>query len=266
MAAQTPTHIDATAIREEVARILSDAAFVRSPRMQRFLSFVVEEALAERADQLAEYGIGLEVFDRGADFEPGLDPIVRNDARRLRQKLMEYYRRKEREGGTGVLIEIPKGGYAPSFLAMTSRAHVNGSGDSVVRLAVLLFENLSLAPEAALLCRALRRSLSAGLTNLPGIETISHEFLQSGALRSAGEELGLSYVVEGSVQTDGRSCRAIVALVRVRDGAQKWARGYEFGCGEMLAVQRDPAAGIACDIAGFLGLATPHRAFASLAA
>ncbi len=118
----------------------------------------------------------------------------------------------------------------------------------------------------ALLCRALRRSLSAGLTNLPGIETISHTFLQSGALRSAGEELGLSYAVEGSVQTDGRCCRAIVALVRVRDGAQKWARSYEFECGAMLAVQPDPAAGIACDIANFLCVAGPHGAFAPMAA
>lgn len=65
MAVQTSPLVDATAIRDEVARILSDAAFVRSPRMQRFLSFVVEEALAGRADQLSEYGIGLEVFDRG---------------------------------------------------------------------------------------------------------------------------------------------------------------------------------------------------------
>ena len=266
MAAQTSPLIDATAIRDEVARILSDAAFVRSSRMQRFLSFVVEEALAGRADQLAEYSIGLEVFDRGADFEPGLDPIVRNDARRLRQKLMEYYRRKELDGGTGVLIEIPKGGYAPSFLAMTSRAQARDSAESVVRLAVVPIENLSLAPEGALLCRALWRSLRAGLTNLPGIEMISDAFLQVGALRAAGEELSLGYVVDGSLQTDGRRCRAIVALVRVRDGAQKWASVYEFGCGEMLAVQPDPAASIACDIADFLGLAAPHRPQAPKAA
>src|SRR5690348_4353086 len=80
------------AVREQLAAILTSENFVRSRRMQRFLEFIVEETLAGRADQLAEYSIGLAVFDRGTDFEPALDPIVRNDARRLRLKLLEYYR------------------------------------------------------------------------------------------------------------------------------------------------------------------------------
>ena len=60
--------------------------------MQRFLQFIVDEYLDERAHQLGEYGIGVSFYDRGPDFEPALDPIVRNDARRLRLKLLEYYR------------------------------------------------------------------------------------------------------------------------------------------------------------------------------
>ncbi len=38
--------------------------------MRRFLSFVVEEALAGREDRLKEYTIGVEVFDRTQDFDP----------------------------------------------------------------------------------------------------------------------------------------------------------------------------------------------------
>lgn len=83
--------------------------------MRRFLEFVVEEALAGRASQLCEYSIAVSVFDRAESFEPGLDPIVRNDARRLRNKLLEYYQRTQGSRSNQILIEIPKGGYAPLF-------------------------------------------------------------------------------------------------------------------------------------------------------
>ena len=75
------TEIEAQAVRAQVARILASEGFARSPRMQRFLDFVVEETLAGRAAHLREYAIAVSVFDRGEDFEPALDPIVRNDAR-----------------------------------------------------------------------------------------------------------------------------------------------------------------------------------------
>src|SRR5215813_4260005 len=116
-------------IRAELARILASEGFVRSPRMQRFLRFVVEETLDGRADELGEYSVGLAVFDRNPDFEPAIDPIVRNDARRLRLKLHEYYRQAD---GTGMRIEIPKGGYVPAFL-QASRSSVPVSR---IRLAV----------------------------------------------------------------------------------------------------------------------------------
>src|SRR5689334_20705414 len=80
------------AVEAQVAHILASEGFSRCRRMQRFLQFVVEETLAGRGSTLGEYSIGVSVFDRGEDFEPALDPIVRNDARRLRSKLAEYYR------------------------------------------------------------------------------------------------------------------------------------------------------------------------------
>ncbi len=100
-------------IRHQLSRILASEGFVRASRMRRFLEFVVEEALAERTGQLCEYSIGICVFERDESFQPGLDPIVRNDARRLRQKLVEYYRHAIHE--QSVIIDIPKGSYVPSF-------------------------------------------------------------------------------------------------------------------------------------------------------
>jgi hypothetical protein len=104
--------------------------------MRRFLEFVVEEALAGRANQLCEYGVAISVFERDESFSPALDPIVRNDARRLRQKLLEYYHRSPRDHDDQILIDVPKGGYIPVFRAIShpQAASTRGSYRLVARL------------------------------------------------------------------------------------------------------------------------------------
>jgi predicted ATPase len=77
------------------------------------LAFVVEQTLEGHADRLKEYALGVDVFDRGTDFDPRTETIVRVQARRLRDKLREYY---TLEGQTDpIAIEIPKGRYVPQF-------------------------------------------------------------------------------------------------------------------------------------------------------
>src|ERR1700732_1955313 len=103
----------AQSVRSQLRRILASREFSSSSRMTRFLQLAVSEALAGRAERLKEYVLGLEVFDRPADFAPGADPLVRVEARRLRTKLERYYRSEGRHDD--VLIELPKGRYAPAF-------------------------------------------------------------------------------------------------------------------------------------------------------
>src|SRR5262249_54188609 len=101
------------AAREQLERVLASVTFRQVDRLKRFLRFIVLEALAGRGDQLKEYVIGVQVFDKDSSFDPRADPIVRVQARRLRARLVRYYRE---EGGTDALvIELPKGGYAPVF-------------------------------------------------------------------------------------------------------------------------------------------------------
>ena len=57
--------------------------------------------------------IGVQVFGKEETFDPRTDPIVRVQARRLRAKLVRYYREEGRADET--VIELPKGGYAPVF-------------------------------------------------------------------------------------------------------------------------------------------------------
>ena len=72
-------------------KILNSPSFIQSPRICRFLRFIVETRLAGDLDQLKESVIGIAVFDRPAGYDPKLDAIVRVEARRLRGKLLEYY-------------------------------------------------------------------------------------------------------------------------------------------------------------------------------
>ena len=113
-------------IKHQLSRILASEEFVRASRMRRFLRFVVEETLEGRTGQLCEYNIGVCVFERGESFQPGLDSIVRNDARRLRHKLLEYYRQASNE--RSVIIEIPKGSYVPSFRTAAPLTAASQSG------------------------------------------------------------------------------------------------------------------------------------------
>jgi hypothetical protein len=114
------------AVRQQLSMILGSEGFIRANRMRRFLKFIVEETLAGRSSQLCEYNIGISVFEQDESFEPGVNPIVRNDARRLRQKLLEYYHRS-RDNPNQVVIDIPKGSYVPVF-SFVSGARTSGAG------------------------------------------------------------------------------------------------------------------------------------------
>jgi Tfp pilus assembly protein PilF len=86
---------------------------VRSPQLAGFLRFVVRERLSGRDLSLKEYALGVQVFNRGADYDPRIDPIVRVQARQLRFKLREYYEADGR--AERIRIEVPKGSYLPEI-------------------------------------------------------------------------------------------------------------------------------------------------------
>ena len=112
---------DKDAIRAQLRRILAGDGFKRSERICRFLSYAVERTLEGHGDELKESVLAVEVYDRRPDYNPKIDPIVRNDARRLRAKLSEYY---ETEGsGDPIIIEIPKGSYLPVFSEREALPH-----------------------------------------------------------------------------------------------------------------------------------------------
>jgi len=100
-------------VREQLSRLVSSAAFVRSKRLVRFLRFTIECKLNNEEAKLTEHTIGTEVYDRPANFDPFVDGIVRAEAHRLRAKLNQYYRGPGRHDP--VAIVYPTGSYVPVF-------------------------------------------------------------------------------------------------------------------------------------------------------
>jgi tetratricopeptide (TPR) repeat protein len=100
-------------VRAQLARLSAAEPLASSPQLASFLSYVVEQTLAERGGEIKGYTIAVEGLGRPADFDPQNDPIVRVEARRLRQALRAYYEGAGR--GDPIVIDIPTGGYVPVF-------------------------------------------------------------------------------------------------------------------------------------------------------
>lgn len=94
-------------------RVVASRHFARSPLLSKFLLHIVAETLANRTREITEHQIGVQVFDRPADYRTVEDNIVRNYARQLRRRLADYF---AEEGAADPLhIDIPLGGYVPMF-------------------------------------------------------------------------------------------------------------------------------------------------------
>src|SRR3984957_13754020 len=96
-------------------RIVDSPQFCKSPRLSQFLLYIVSRTLEGRQSEVTEQQIGVHVFGRPRGYRTVDDNIVRNYARQLRKRLAEYF------AGEGIAhalrIEIPLGGYLPSFTA-----------------------------------------------------------------------------------------------------------------------------------------------------
>lgn len=101
--------------REALERVLKSGTFARADQLRRFLRYVCEAEMEGRGEEINEYAIGVEALGRPEGYSPVEDPMVRNRAYALRQKLEEYYAKEAPEAG--LRIELPRGSYRPRFVA-----------------------------------------------------------------------------------------------------------------------------------------------------
>lgn len=232
-------------------KILASPMFVQAERQRRFLHYVVTETLAGRAEKLKGYTIGVEVFDREQSFDPAVDAIVRVEAARLRAKLREYY---DGEGRTDpVRFELPKGNYAIHIELQGEKSpQAQSSGATALpqpiedrpSLAVLPFTNMSNDPEQEYFADGITDSLITEMSRLSGLFVISRQssFIYKRVAKRAEEiglELGVRYLLEGSVQRSGEWVRITAQLIDAVSGAHVWAERYDRELKDIFVLQDD---------------------------
>jgi len=121
--------------REELRRILESKHFASSQKKSRFLEFVSEQAFLGNGDKLNEYLIGVEVYDRGSEFNSQKDPIVRVQAHEIRRLLKKYY--EDEEGKDSLIrVDLPPGAYVPVFGRSATEEAENAQSQAEVTIPV----------------------------------------------------------------------------------------------------------------------------------
>jgi hypothetical protein len=100
-------------VLRELDAIVSSPHFRGSKRYPALLKYVVDATLENRADDLKERTLGVEVFGRHPDYDTNADPVVRVSAGEVRKRIAQYYH----ENGihSRLQIEMPVGCYVPEF-------------------------------------------------------------------------------------------------------------------------------------------------------
>lgn len=248
-------------VREQLAKLLANRVFARSRRMTRFLSFTIEHTLAGTADQVKEYLVGVEVFDRKPDYDPRVDPIVRVEARRLRAKLKVYYASAGRNDA--VIVEYPKGSYVPVFRQRrtTRPAALRPRTEPVseqATLVVLPFGNLT--PDAGddYFADGLAEELIHLLTRVKGLRVVAWQSAvqlrgQDTDLRRIRERLKASAILKGTVRRTSARVRVTVQLIDTGSGAILWSEKFDREMSDVFAIQEEIAGAIASTLRLTLG-------------
>ena len=128
-------------------------------------------------------------------------------------------------------------------------------------IAVLPFDNLSGDPEQDYFVDGITEEIIAELTRFPELFVLARNTTfqfkgQAIDVRAVGKELGVQYVVEGSVRTDRETIRVTAQMIDAGSGGHVWAETYErdLSAQSIFAVQDDITQRIVGALAGKHGL------------
>jgi adenylate cyclase len=218
-------------------------------RQRRFLKFIVTETLAGRADRISGYNVGIRVYDRNHGYEPMLDPIVRVEAGRLRAKLREYY---DGDGQSDpIRIGLDKGSYVATI---RGTAHASGWSSRAPDPAECITEKPSLvvlpfayegnSSRQASFAEGITEDLITDLSKLPNLFLVSRHvslaYKRTKRLpRTIAQNLGVRYLLEGSVRYAAARIRISAQLVDAASGQALWGARYDRKLGDDFAVLDD---------------------------
>ena len=249
------TNIETAKVQSQLARILESEQFQRSPRLSAFLEYVVGETLAGRGVRLKGFSIAVEVFGRDETFDGSTDPLVRVQARNLRKALELYYQNQGSEDP--VRIQIPRGVYSATFKENTTPP----DPDNVLSIAVLPFGTIGVDDSDLFLADGITHELVTGFTRYSELELSVKQ--APGELRGLqvdviklGQELGVRFVVQGTVQVAGENVRVTAQLLDAKTGFLLWARDFDqaVSIDNLFEIQDEITRAVVSRTAGILGV------------
>ena len=109
-------------------------------------------------------------------------------------------------------------------------------------LAVLPFANMSDDPEQEYFSDGLTEDIITELSLIPGLFVIARNstFTYKGKsvdVGRLGEEMGVRYVLEGSVRKSSNQVRVTAQLIEAANGHHLWAKKYDRGLEDVFAIQ-----------------------------
>ena len=109
-------------------------------------------------------------------------------------------------------------------------------------IAVLPFTNMSGNPEQEYFSDGITENIITGLSKIPGLLVIARHssFTYKGKpvkIRELGQELGVQYVLEGSVQKSGEKVRITAQLIDATTDKHLWAERYDRDLKDIFTLQ-----------------------------
>jgi TolB-like protein/Tfp pilus assembly protein PilF len=127
-------------------------------------------------------------------------------------------------------------------------------------IAVLPFENLSDDKQNTYFADGVQDQILTNLARVSDLRVISHTTVRqykTGVprnLREIGKQLGVSHILEGSVQRAGDRLRIAAQLIDARTDSQLWAKTYDRTAADLFAIQSELAESIVAQLQAKLSL------------
>ncbi|MGO4402768.1 hypothetical protein AB4Z10_00730 [Bosea sp. RAF48] len=273
----------AESVRAQLGRILKSPDFDATERSRKFLDYVVEEAIAGRADRIKAYAIAVEVFGRDALFDAHSDPVVRIEAGHLRRALKLFY--VTAGVSDEIVISIPKGSYVPKFdvrpsstgpvpvvrrgrwpralpvgiaclvaLATLSWLAVNRASmdrleaPALPRLLVRPFDDLTNAGNSQAIARGLTQEVIEQIAKFKDIVTVvgdPRDYAGASSARSSASDP--RYVLAGDINVTDNEFRLRARVLNRVDNSVIWANSYtgDLQASKLIATVTDIARQVA---------------------
>jgi adenylate cyclase len=109
-------------------------------------------------------------------------------------------------------------------------------------IAVLPFNNMSGDPEQEYFSDGITEDIITDLSNVSGLFVVARNtaFTYKGKpvkVQQVGQELGVNFILEGSVRRAGSRVRVTGQLINGRDGGHVWAKRYDRDLTDIFAIQ-----------------------------